>query len=161
MSDSTIKGAHVLATVIGFFAVILAANGIFITMALRTFPGQVVEKPYEAGVRYNEALAAKAAQEKLEWTADIERAVLNDGAAEIAVRFLSAAGDTLHGLDVEGTMRRPASDRADRELTFVPSSDGAYSVRLEDVGEGAWDLTATATALTGERFTLEKRLILQ
>lgn len=161
MKAKPLKGAHVLAMVAAFFVVIFVANGVFITLAVESFPGQVIDKPYEAGVRYNETLDAKAAQDALGWTAEIERAARDGDEAAIAIRFRSAAGDTLYGLEVNGELRRPASDGDDRALAFSPGEDGAYIVWAKNVGEGAWDLTARAEGPGGESFTLEKRLILQ
>lgn len=161
MNIDQLKGSHVLAMIAAFFAVIFAANAVFIALALESFPGQVVDKPYEAGVKYNETLEAKAAQEALGWTAEIERAALDGEEAAIAIRFRSAAGDTLYGLEVSGELRRPASDGDDHALAFAPGEDGAYIVWAKNIGEGAWDLTARAEAPGGESFRLEKRLILQ
>lgn len=161
MTVSTIKGAHVLWVIIGFFAAIFLANGIFIALALGTFPGQVVEKPYESGLKFNDVLKAKTEQAALGWSADIERAAIANGEAEIAIRFRTATGANLHGLTVVGELRRPASDGGDRALSFVEDAEGAYKVRAETIGEGVWDLTANAAAATGERFTLKRRLILQ
>lgn len=161
MKLKELKGGHVFAMIAVFFAVIFVANAAFITLALDTFPGQVVDKPYERGVKYNEVLAAKAEQEALGWSAEIERASLSGNEAEIVVRFRSPAGETLYGLNVSGVLRRPASDKGDHALAFVPGDDGAYIVWAESIGGGAWDLTARAEAANGETFTLEKRLILQ
>lgn len=161
MRVNQLKGAHVLAMIAVFFVVIFAANAVFIALALESFPGQVVDKPYEVGVRYNEALEAKAVQEALGWTAEIERAALDGDEAAIAIRFRSATGETLYGLDVNGELRRPANDGEDHALAFAPGEDGAYVVWARNVGEGAWDLTAWAEAPGGESFMLEKRLILQ
>jgi len=161
MTVSTLKGTHVLWAVIGFLVAIFLANAIFIALALGTFPGQVVEKPYESGLKFNDVLKAKTEQAALGWTAEIEQAGLENGEAEITIRFQSAAGAVLHGLKVVGELRRPASGGGDRALPFVESADGVYVVRVGKVGEGVWNLTVTAAAATGENFTLEKRLILQ
>jgi nitrogen fixation protein FixH len=58
----TLTGRHVLGVVVGFFAVIIALNIWFLTLAYRTFPGQVSDTPYEDGLAFNQRLAAQAAQ---------------------------------------------------------------------------------------------------
>lgn len=161
MKIDQIRGVHVVAMIAAFFVVVFAANAVFIALAVESFPGQVVDKPYEAGVRYNETLAARGAQEALGWSAEVERAELDGGEAAIAIRFRSASGDTLYDLDVSGELRRPANDGDDHALAFAPGEDGAYIVWAKNVGEGAWDLSARADGPGGETFRLQKRLILQ
>lgn len=161
MKVDQLKGAHVLAMIAVFFVVIFAANAVFIALAVESFPGQVVDKPYEAGVRYNATLEARAAQQALGWTAEIERAARDGDEAAIVIRFRSASGEALYDLEVSGELRRPASDGDDHALAFAPGEDGAYIVWAKNVSEGAWDLTARAAGPSGEIFMLEKRLILQ
>ena len=161
MHAKTLKGSHVLAIALAFLAVILAANAVFITLAIKTFPGQVVDKPYEQGLRFNEQIAAKSRQAALGWTADIDRATIVNGDAEIEIRFASSSGDPLHGLAIEGQLRRPAAKGEDKALVFESGSSGAYIAKVGGVEMGAWDLTVTATAQTGETFALKKRLILE
>jgi nitrogen fixation protein FixH len=65
----TLTGRHVLGVVVGFFAVIIALNIWFLTLAYRTFPGQVSDTPYEDGLAFNQRLAAQAAQARRGWEA--------------------------------------------------------------------------------------------
>ena len=65
----TLTGRHVLGVVVGFFAIVIALNIWFLTLAYRTFPGQVSETPYEDGVAFNRHLATQEAQARLGWEA--------------------------------------------------------------------------------------------
>ena len=60
-----IRGWHVLVAMVLFFGVITAVNAVFISAALRTYPGEVSVTPYEDGLAYNAKLARQAAQAKL------------------------------------------------------------------------------------------------
>ncbi|HQN51288.1 MAG TPA: FixH family protein, partial [Phenylobacterium sp.] len=69
MSDVTrtpaafrVTGWHVLITVTGFFLLVFAVDFYFVSLAYKTFPGQVSVTPYEDGVAYNRKLAQIAAQ---------------------------------------------------------------------------------------------------
>ena len=55
-----IRGWHVLAAMCAFFGVIIAVNAVFMTAALRTFPGEVSITPYEDGLAFNRQLAQQA-----------------------------------------------------------------------------------------------------
>lgn len=161
MKGVKLTGGHVLAITLGFFAAVFAVNGIFVTLALDTFPGLVIDKPYEHGVKYNEVLREKAKQAALGWSAEIERASLVDRQAEIALRLRAASGDALHGLDVSGQLRRPADADHDKAFSFAPAEDGAYVAHIDDVDAGLWELEATAKSAGGETFKLEKKLVLR
>ena len=63
----TVKGWHVAAGVVAFFAVVIAVDGAFLTLAYRTHPGQVAARPYETGLIYNAELERQRAQEGLGW----------------------------------------------------------------------------------------------
>lgn len=62
-----IGGWHVLAAVVGFFAIVIVVDVGFAIFAYRTFPGEVSSTPYEDGVAYNRKLAQMAAQGRLGW----------------------------------------------------------------------------------------------
>ena len=47
-----ITGRHVLLMLVAFFGAILVANAIFITVALKSFPGESQKKSYVQGIRY-------------------------------------------------------------------------------------------------------------
>ena len=67
-----LQGRHVLFMVVGFFAVIIAVDGYFMSLAIKTFPGQVSATPFEDGLAYNRTLARHDAQARLGHRADAE-----------------------------------------------------------------------------------------
>ena len=68
----TVKGWHVAAGVVAFFAVVIGVDAAFLTLAYRTHPGQVAPRPYEAGLLYNTELERLRVQEALGWRAPLE-----------------------------------------------------------------------------------------
>lgn len=155
-----LKGWHVLAMLLAFFAAVIGVDVAFSVIAIRTFPGEDVKRSYVQGKHYNETLAARARQAKLGWraTAEIsERA----GQPDVVVTFRDAGGMALTDLKVTGVLRRPATDDADRQLTFSPARsgvrDGVYVATAPGLAPGVWDLQATA-ARGGDTFDVRARL---
>ena len=60
-------GWHFLACLVVFFGIDLAVNVGFIVQSVQTFPGEVADDAYEAGVAYDATLAREAIERKLGW----------------------------------------------------------------------------------------------
>ncbi|MGE0407907.1 MAG: FixH family protein [Amphiplicatus sp.] len=157
----TLKGWHVLAALLGFFFVVTAVNIYFIAAALRSFPGQEVEKSYLQGLHYNDQIEARLRQAALGWKAALTDARREQGAAVIGVAFYDRNENALLGLDVTGELRRPSSDRADKTIDFRPDKAGAHVARIADVDAGLWDLSVLARAPGGETFEFKKRIFIE
>ena len=96
----TLKGWHVLAGMIAFFAIVLAMDAATIVFAYRSFPGESTRNPYEAGLAYNATLARRSREAALGWRveaeavpafADIELRVEQPSEEEDAEAFQPAA----------------------------------------------------------------------
>ncbi len=155
-----LNGKHVLAMFLVFFAIIIIANAVFITFAVKSFPGEQEKKSYLQGVRFNDRLAEREAQNALGWTAEIATARAEDGLVSIELAFRSATNAPISGLSVEGVLSRPVSDEFDAPVAFEELAGGAYRASIA-VPSGAWRLQATATNENGDRFELEKRLLIE
>jgi nitrogen fixation protein FixH len=149
----TINGRHVLAGLVLFFAVIIGVDALFISLAYRTFSGEVAGNPYEAGLEYNRTLALRARQAALGWTATIDQA----GGETIVVHVADRSGAPLTGLAVTGALRRPATSRGQRTLSFTAGAEGDY--RAAAVLDGAWDLHVTIRDGQGALFEADRRLV--
>ncbi len=150
-----LTGRHVLLIILGFFGVIIIVNVIFLTFALRTFPGESMKKSYLQGLNYNEVLAERAEQAALGWSAEILRTGA-DGVIE--VRLLDADGAPLKGLTVAGQLRRIVHDRDDRALSFMSMGEGRYRAEAGALAPGAWRLAARAENPAGETFDFTARI---
>lgn len=147
-----VKGWHVFAGVFAFFAVIIAIDGLFMVLALRTFPGQVSVTPYEDGLLYNRHIAQMAAQDRLGWRASAEA---RPGA--VVVMFQDRSGAPVRGLIVKGRLERPATEAGRLDLRFHEVAPGRYAAST-GAASGAWDLTAEARGEGEAAFQAERRL---
>ncbi|MEM9750596.1 MAG: FixH family protein [Pseudomonadota bacterium] len=154
-----LTGRHVLMALLGFFLLVAAANAIFITYAVRSFPGEREEKSYLQGMNFNERLAERAEQQALGWRVEVTKAGLSDGEATIRLRILGEEDAPLGRLEVTGVMMRPASDEGDRPIVFVMLGGGAYEGVVE-AEPGLWLLEAQAASASGEIFEFSSRLTL-
>lgn len=154
-----LTGGHVLAALLGFFALILAANGSFLYFAIKTFPGEREKKTYRQGLLYNDVLDARAAQEALGWRAAIESVVSDGEAVTLVVSFAGRNAAPLDGLDLSGALERPASKDGAQAFAFTPAGAGRYRAMFA-AGRGAWDLKVSALSSAGDRFQFANRVIL-
>ncbi len=156
-----LKGRHVLAMLLGFFALVASVNMIFITLAVRSFPGEEEKKSYLQGLHYNDRLAQRREQAALGWSAEVASARLDDGVATVELAYRNADGAPIYALEVSGLIGRPASRADDQTVVFIPTSDGAYRAEIEGVAPGVWKLTAHAQNTGGKAFDLEIKLVLE
>jgi len=64
-------GWHMLATMVGFFGIVIAVNVLMARDAIHTFSGEVVENSYVASQRFNHWLADARSQQAEGWSATI------------------------------------------------------------------------------------------
>jgi nitrogen fixation protein FixH len=138
--ETRLTGKHVLFILLGFFGIVFAVNGYFAYSALRSLPGEQRGSTYEAGLHYNATLAEQRAQEGLHWS---HKSQLLPG-SRLAVAIADADGSPVPGLAVEGWLERPASQGADRKLTFKEVDAGRYEASTETPEAGAWILAFMA-----------------
>ena len=146
-----VKGWHVGAAVVAFFSVVIGVDAAFVTMALRTYPGEVSSTPYEDGVAFNRRLAQEAAQAKLGWEASVAAE-----AGAVRLSLVDAHGAPLPGLTVTGRLSRPATEAGAEEVRFQEIGGGVYVAPFDHTG--AWDLVAQAVDQQGRGFEAQRRL---
>lgn len=151
MSGYTVKGWHVGLGVTAFFGVIIAVDAAFLTLAYRTHPGQVANKPYEAGLLYNAELQRQRRQAELGW-----RAAAESTPGGVSVWMRDAAGAPLTGLTVTVDLQRPATEHGRTRLTLSEAEPGLYVARAEL--SGTWDAAVAARDAAGHDFTASRRL---
>jgi len=154
-----ITGRHVLLMLVAFFAVIIAANAIFITVALKSFPGESQKKSYLQGIHYNDRLAERIVQDRLGWQAQITSVERNGDGAFIEMHLSDARNDPLRVLVSDAELRRPVHHHEDKQLSFRALGDGVYRSDIEALASGVWDLTAVAKNARDERFDIRARII--
>jgi nitrogen fixation protein FixH len=147
----TVKGWHVAAGVVAFFAIVIGVDAAFLTLAYRTHPGQVAPRPYEAGLIYNAELERLRAQEALGWRAAVEARA--DG---VMVRLQDRDGQPLSGLKVTAILLRPATEQGRTVLTLTETGPGQYAGARPGL-TGTWDARVEAVGV-GPSFIAERRL---
>ena len=151
-SGFRIKGWHVLAGMIMFFAIIIAVNTVFISLALKSFPGEDQRRSYVQGLEYNDVLAQRRAQAALGWSAAVNLA--DD---RVLIRVSDAEDQPVMGLELTGVLRHPANTDLDHALVFNEVRPGVYSAPVDALTEGGWTLHAEAVDADAP-FVLEREL---
>jgi len=132
-----LTGWHVLAIIVAFFGVTIAVNATFITLAVRTHPGEDVPRSYVQGINYNETLERRRQQAELGW-----RARMNAVDGELLIEVRDAADATVTGLLLEGQLIHQADTSQDVVLAFEERRSGLYVAELPDVENGQWRIRA-------------------
>ena len=132
-----LRGWHVLIMIVLFFGVTIGVNATFITLAVRTHPGEDEPKSYLQGLHYNDTLERRQVQAELGWTARIN---VVDG--DLLVEVRDADGAPVSGLILEGAMNHPTDTSRDCPLVFSEARSGLYRVGLPCVDSGEWHLHA-------------------
>jgi nitrogen fixation protein FixH len=138
-----LKGAHVLAAMLMFFGVIISVNIVFATLAIRSYPGEDRQSPYQQGLRYNDEIKAREAQARLGWTITPSLVAAGDGAA-LVVKALDSNNKALANIEVQGTLRRPMADKFDKPLRFTAFGAGIVRAPLPDLAPGLWEFRGEA-----------------
>lgn len=154
-TEKPLKGWHVLLIMLSFFGVMFAVNGVFLYHAITSFPGEDIKKSYVQGLKYNDTLAARAAQAELGWQAE---AGLENG--QIVFRLYDRNDQPLSSLAVIGELRRMATRDEDRALVFASQYDGSYTVDVGDLQKGQWHLRLRVLDETADTilFNVDKTL---
>jgi nitrogen fixation protein FixH len=136
-----LKGRHVLLTLIGFFAVVFAVNGLMIYKAESTFGGLDTDDAYRKGLAYNERVAAAEAQAKLGWR-DSLTFVPETRRLRVAVTDHAGAGIT--DLAVTAHVERPATNLFDRDMVLEQTGPGIYEADAAGLDAGWWTVDLAA-----------------
>ncbi|MFQ5774363.1 MAG: FixH family protein [Kiloniellaceae bacterium] len=159
--ERTLTGRHVLIAVLAFFGVVIAANAVFVVLALDTWTGLSTENAYQRGLAYNETLRAAAAQRALGWRADLSVRATGAGRDRLEVAFTDRRGAPIESLAVTVRLRRPTHEGFDRDVALARAGPGRYAADLELPLRGQWDVRLSARSRYGKRFEFEDRIWLK
>jgi nitrogen fixation protein FixH len=132
-----IAGRHVLMSLIGFFGVMLIANGLFVYFALSTFTGSDSD-PYRRGLHYNETLAAAERQAEKGWQSALS---YDEGKRRLSLGLTDHQSRPVTGLQIEAVVGRPVTDKEDHALALKERTSGVYSADIE-LSPGQWVVSA-------------------
>lgn len=157
-ADSPRKSSWIPWVFVGAMLVVVAVNAVMVTMAVRSWSGLVVEKPYERGIAYNSILGAQARQDALGWTLGATYEVTGDAyAGRVVLTATDSAGRPLDGLTVTATLTRPVEILEPITLDFTAAGDGRYIARTAVPKHGQWELRGRLSH-GGDTYILTRRL---
>ena len=152
-----LKGWHVLAILLITFGGVFAVNGVFMYRAYATFPGEVVEKPFEEGIGFNGEIHRRAAAQALGWKARLTDQV-QGGRAELTLAIRDATGHPVAGLHPVGQISRTVTLSGRQTVTFAETQPGVYAANVV-APSGLSELELKAKGPNGADFELEQRFV--
>lgn len=139
-------------TYAGGMLVVIVVNAILITAAFQSFPGLVVQRPYDRGIAFNDQLRQSRAQAELGWTV-----LPRYESGRLTVRVVDARGVPVDALDVRATLSRPLEASSAIAASLSPSADG-YAADVAPLRHGQWDI-ALNVSKAGENYRSLYRIV--
>ncbi len=152
-------GRMVFLSLLGFFGVVFAVNGVMIHEALSTFDGLETESAYKAGRMFEQEVAMAKAQEARHWRVDARLTPSADG-ARLDIDARDAAGRPLTGLDATATFERPTDLRLDRDVAVSETTPGRFRGSAA-LAPGQWDLVIELSRHGERQFRSINRIVLK
>ncbi len=157
MSD----GKRVLFGLLAFFGVVFAVDGFMIYLGASGQDGLVEKNYYQKGLHYNDVVQIKKRQAEMGWTfalAHPDKA----GSGSLEFTLKDAQGQPLAGKRIDVSLRRPAQEGYDQNLTLREVAPGTYRAEVTLPLQGLWDFKAQvrdarsdeAQAIFESRFTV-------
>ncbi|NNC36165.1 MAG: hypothetical protein EX271_02820 [Acidimicrobiales bacterium] len=154
--SKSLTGKQVLFMVLGFFAVIVAANAFMIAKSITSFRGEDTKKSYLQGLHYNDTLEERAAQKAAGWTA-----ALDYSTEQVRIQIRDGSNTLVSALNLEGKLRHPTDTSEDLSLEFIERGDGTYLAKIDKPVFGQRTLVIRANTNEGFEFSTRNELWLQ
>ncbi|MTI08692.1 hypothetical protein E1160_02725 [Rhodospirillaceae bacterium RKSG073] len=123
-----------------FFAVVLAANGTMVFVALSTWTGLETKNHYLKGLSYNDNLDGAEAMQALGWQKDLKLVPIAGFLAKVSLNLKDQNGDAIRFADVQVTAIRPTHHGYDQVVKLQETTPGQYEAALEFPLSGQWDI---------------------
>lgn len=144
---------------VAMFAVVVAADGIMITIALNTFPGLSTDRAFEEGVAYNRALDGAKAQAERGWKVGVQAIPHAGNTAELAVAVADHDGRPLDGARVVAEFQRPTVTGHDVTLPLGERGGGRYGAVAQLPMPGVWDVRLTIVRPDGDHQSVHRIVV--
>jgi nitrogen fixation protein FixH len=155
-----LTGRMVLMWLVGFFVVVSAVNAVMIGAAISTFAGLESDSPYQAGLVFNEEIAAARAQQALHWRVQAKLAKTDGGETLVEISARDAEGAPLPGLGATATLVHPTDRRLDRDLAMTPDGPGHFH-GVTGAAVGQWDVVIDLSRDGARQFRSKNRVVLR
>lgn len=148
-------GRHFLAIMIGFFAVVLAANMTMVYFARHSWTGLVVANSYVASQEFDtntkkmEAMAAMDVHPEVTFDAGTLRVVLH-----------TRSGEPVPARNVKLSIGRPSNEGQDRVVDMAERASGVFEAP-QDLAHGQWTGMVTAELPGHGEWTRPVRLLVK
>jgi len=143
---------------VAFLAVVLAANGTLVAIALSTWTGLSTTNAYQKGITYNRTLEAARAQAALGWQAELVFTHLAEQQGRLDLFLKNAAGAPIDLAEVRALLVRPTQQGHDFEVHLESRGGGQYTRIIDVPMAGIWDALLRAEKAQ-QVFQLQRRLL--
>ena len=134
-----LTGRMVLAWVLGFFAVVVGANGIMAHFAVKTFRGLASNHAYTDGLAYNNEIRAAHLQDALGWQVKGSLTRMAAGRTHLIFTQANAQGAAAEGIEWSLRFEHPVDRTRDKALALSMDKEGVYSGEVA-IDPGQWGL---------------------
>jgi nitrogen fixation protein FixH len=155
-----LTGRMVLIWLVGFFAIVGAVNAVMIGAAISTFAGLEHDSPYQAGLAFDQEIAAARAQQALHWQVEAKVARSDRGETLVEILARGADGAPLPGLGITASLVHPTDRRLDRDLTMTQDGPGHFT-GVTGAAVGQWDVVIELARDGARQFRSKNRVILR
>ncbi len=146
---------------VGGMLVVIAVNGVLITLAITTWPGLQSDDYYRQGLEYNRTLAAAREQGRRGWRMDMAFTPIegtdDQHRGDLIITFTDRDGQPLRNLIVEATLFRPTHEGFDRSVSLDHRGKGKYVGAVEVPLSGQWKARVHAHH-DGDNFQMSRRI---
>ena len=125
-------GAHMVALILAFFAVIIGVNLFMAYHASRSWSGLIVANSYVASQEFNDVVGDIQAQRAHGWQQDFTLA-----GGRVGFRLTDAGGSPLALEAVSVTFRRAAHEREDHTIALARAEGGRFEAPHR-IADGIW-----------------------
>ena len=143
---------------VAFLAVVLAANGTLVAIALSTWTGLSTTDAYKKGLAYNQTLEAARAQAALGSQAELGFMQLEERRGRLDLFLKNAAGVPIDRAEVRVSLVRPTQQGHDFDVLLESRGGGQYTRIIDVPMAGIWDALIRAEKAQ-QVFQLQKRLL--
>jgi nitrogen fixation protein FixH len=155
-----LTGRMVLIWLVGFFVVVGAVNAVMIAAAISTFAGLEHDSPYQAGLAFEQEIAAARTQQALHWQVQAKVARTDGGQTLVEISARDANGTPLPGLGATASLVHPTDRRLDHDLAMTQDGPGHFS-GMTRMAVGQWNVVIDLSRDGARQFRSKNRVILR
>lgn len=161
MSPRVWTGRTFLFWIMGFFAVVFAANAVFLWFAADSWSGLAAEESYRRGIDYNQVLDRATRQNALGWSTEAEFVQSDASTGTLSLVLSEASGAAIVDRDVRVQVTRPVGQGEGFSTILPMTSPGQYSARVVLSARGQWAARFEVAQPNGEPYLIETRIWLK